>query len=150
MNRHGAVIWAHDFGPYWVRLASKARLTTLGLHPIPSAKGDGPRSLESFLETIETVSFKRDARELHEQGVDLEAEMHAMQRLMPRKKFGSHPGWFAMNVEGTRSGDSDFCPSNEYAPQYIEYDFSPSECCPPSRYFPRVRPNRKSLALRTG
>lgn len=120
MSKRGALIWAHDFGPYWLRLASKAKLTTLALHPIPGVESGDPRSLESFLEAIETESFKRDARELKELGIDLEIEAHAMQWLMPRKEFESHPNWFRVDLEGKHTGDSNFCPSNEDALRFME------------------------------
>jgi hypothetical protein len=115
MNKRGAVIWAHDFGPYWVGLASKAGLTTLSLHPIPGVDDGDSRSLEAFLETMETEPFLRDARELRERGIDLEIEAHAMRWLMPREEFEAHPEWFRMTSEGRRCADSNFCPSSEEA-----------------------------------
>jgi hypothetical protein len=121
MLSRGAVIWAHDFGSYWVRLASKAKLTNLALHPIPGVERGDPRSLESLLEIIETDGFKRDAKELKERGIDLEIEAHAMQWLMPRGEFETHPDWFRANREGKRSDDSNFCPANEDALRYMEH-----------------------------
>jgi hypothetical protein len=120
MHKRGAVIWAHDFGPYWVKLASKARLTTLGLHPIPGVARGDVRSLEAFLGTMESEQFLRDARELRERGIDLEIEAHAMPWLMPREAFDAHPEWFRMASDGRRRGDSNFCPSSQEALRYLE------------------------------
>jgi hypothetical protein len=120
MNKRGILIWAFDLNPYWIRLASRAGLTTLGLHPIPGIKEEDPRSLESFLKTIETDSFRQNARALKDQGIDLEIEVHAMHWLMPRENYDFHPEWFRMNEEGMRCNDLNFCPSSEDALQYVE------------------------------
>jgi hypothetical protein len=103
-----------------VSLASKAKLTTLGLHPIPEADAEDPRSLEFLLKAIETLSFKRDALELRNRGIDLELELHAMSWLMPRREFDANPGWFRMDIGGNRVSDSNVCPCNEGALRYIE------------------------------
>jgi hypothetical protein len=120
VNKRGVLIWAHDFGPYWVKLASKAGLTALALHPIPGMDAGDPRSLESLLEALLTDSFERDARELGDLGIDLEIETHAMHWLMPRTEFESHPEWFRMDAEGVRRADSNFCPSSEEALRRVE------------------------------
>jgi len=120
MDKRGLLIWASDLNPYWVKLASRAGLTTLGLHPIPGIKEEDSRSLESFLDIIKTDSFQQNARALKDQNIDLEIEAHAMHWLMPRENFESHPEWFRMNEEGVRCGDLNFCPSSEGALQYVE------------------------------
>jgi hypothetical protein len=120
VNARGLLIWAHDFSPFLIRRASKARLTTLALHPIPNLEEDDPRSLESFLETSTTELFRSCAQELKDLGIDMEIEAHAMHWLMPREQFDSHPDWFRMSESGERRGDVNFCPSNEYALRYLE------------------------------
>jgi hypothetical protein len=148
MNKRGLLIGASDFNSYWVKLASRAGLTTLGLHPMPGVKEDDPRSLEFFLEIMRTDSFKKEACMLKDQNIDLEIEAHAMHWLMPRKNFESHPEWFRMNEEGERCGDLNFCPSNENALQYVEDQTERlvqrlAPCCTTHRYYLWIDDNSK-------
>jgi len=119
-QRRGLLIWAHDFGPWWVKRASEAGLSTLGLHPIPGLLEDDPRSLEALLERMRTETFLTDVRALKARGIELTVEAHAMNWLLPRHHFETNPDWFRMNEKGERTNDLNFCPSSEGALKQIE------------------------------
>jgi len=119
-RRRGILIWAHDFGPWWVKLASEAGLTTLGLHPIPGLPEHDPRSLEALLERLQTESFRSDVRALKARGIELTVEAHAMNWLLPRYHFKTRSDWFRMNEKGERTNDLNLCPSSEDALKQIE------------------------------
>jgi hypothetical protein len=119
-NRRTILIGAQDFGPYWIGLAAKAGLTTLGLHPVSNVPAEDPRSLESLLARLKDPSFLGDVGELKSRGVELSLEAHAMHRLLPRDRFGSHPEWFRMEEGGVRTPDLNLCPSSEEALEVVE------------------------------
>ena len=68
MKDRGLVIRAHDFGPFWIKLVSQAKFTTMGIHPIPGIPESDFRSLESLLADMkhpffqENASIDRDSR----------------------------------------------------------------------------------------
>lgn len=120
MKRRGILIWSFDFDSYWIHLAEKMGLTTLGLHPIPDVPAEDPRSLETLLQQMKTESFRSKAKELTQCGIDMEIEIHAMHLLLPREKYAEHPEWFRMDETGVRVCDLNCCPTNEEALAYIE------------------------------
>lgn len=120
MKKRGILIWSFDFGPYWIDLAERMGLTTLGLHPIPDIPAEDPRSAESLLRQMQTDAFRQNARELAARGIELEIELHAMHMLLPRELFSEHPEWFRMDESGTRTGDLNCCPSSEEALAVVE------------------------------
>ena len=119
-KKRGLLIWSFDFNSYWVDLAIRTGLTTLGLHPIPDARPEDPCSLEAFLKSMKTDTFQQNAKVLKEHDIDLEIQIHAMGLLMPHKNYELHPEWFRMDEVGVRRNDLNFCPSNEEALQYVE------------------------------
>jgi hypothetical protein len=120
LKKRGLLIWAHDFDTYWLDAAQRFGLTTLGLHPIPLLAADDSRSAEALLKALQEDSFRDKAEELYKRGCELEIEMHAMHLLLPHKEFAQHPNWFRMDEVGVRTGDLNFCPSNEEALEYVE------------------------------
>jgi hypothetical protein len=116
----GLLVWAHDFGPWWLNLAADAGLTNLGLHPVPGLPEDDPRSLEALLERMRTEAFRADVRALKARGIELTVEAHAMHWLLPRTHFADHPDWFRMDENGERTNDLNCCPSSEEALLRIE------------------------------
>ena len=120
MKRRGLLIWSFDFNSYWVDLAEKMGLTTLGLHPIPDIPAEDPRSLETLLKELKTDRFQKNAEALRQRNIDLEIEIHAMHLLLPRQEYQEHPEWFRMDEVGVRNSDLNCCPSNEEALDYIE------------------------------
>ena len=120
LKKRGLLIWAHDFGAYWLDEAQRLQLTTLGLHPIPLLPAEDIRSAEALLRAMQTEDFRMKAAELQRRGIDLEIEMHAMHLLLPHEEFAMHPEWFRMDEVGVRTCDLNFCPSNEEALEYVE------------------------------
>jgi len=120
MKSSGLVIWAHDFGPFWIKLASQAKLTTLGIHPIPAIPENDFRSLESLLAAMKHSPFQENASMLRDNGINLEIYAHVMHWILPPSLFHSHPDWFRMDESGMRCADLNFCPSNGDALQYVE------------------------------
>lgn len=120
LKKRGLLIWAHDFGEYWIDAAQRLQLTTLGLHPIPMLPAGDTRSAEALLCALQEDDFRMKATALQRRGIDLEIEMHAMHLLLPHAEYAQHPEWFRMDEVGVRTCDLNFCPSNEDALAYVE------------------------------
>ena len=109
----GAVIYTHELSPFWVRQAQKANLDVLGLHP---TGGEGSaRSLEEAERLVQNHDFRAMVDELHQSGIKIEYEMHALSRLVPRSLFSRNPDMFRMNRQGERVADFNICPSSREA-----------------------------------
>jgi len=119
--RRGILIWAHDFGPFWTKLALDSGLTTLGLHPIPGLPPEDPRSFEALLDRMATEGFRSEVRALQARGIELTIEAHCLHWLLPRWHFDAHPEWFRMNQEGARTNDLNLCPCSEPALERLEH-----------------------------
>lgn len=119
-TRRSILITSTDFGEYWVRKAPQLNLTTLGLHPLPRHTNDTGASNEALMSWMDDADFRRKVDALAEAGVAVEIEMHAMELLLPRSQFASHPEWFRSDESGRRLIEMNCCPSNADALEYIE------------------------------
>lgn len=86
----------------WPERASRARLTTIALHPTPSV-------VAAFIETDPGQRFHKRCSEL---GLEVEYELHAMSDLLPRDLYDRDPELFRMDETGHRVREHNLCCSS--------------------------------------
>jgi hypothetical protein len=85
----------------WPRRAHAAGLTTIALH-----HGAKPSIVAGFLGSESGQQFLADCRLL---GLQVEYELHAMSKLLPRDLFERDHSLFRMNEKGERVADANLC-----------------------------------------
>lgn len=93
----------------WPRLAQEAGLTTIGTH-------FGPGDVMPFLKSAKGRRFLDSCGE---RGIEVEHELHALQYLLPRERFGAEKELFRMNGKGERVCDGNCCVTNPRALEII-------------------------------
>lgn len=83
----------------WPERARRAGLTTIALHPTPSA-------VEPFVRSHAGQAFLARCKDL---GIEVEYELHAMADLLPRALFDRNPDMFRCDEHGTRVRDANLC-----------------------------------------
>ena len=91
----------------WPELASRAGLTTIGLH-----HGTSPRAVAQFIQSQEGTTFLASCSRL---GLEVEYELHAMGELLPRELFVRDPTLFRMDDRGERNPDANLCVHSRHA-----------------------------------
>ncbi len=82
---------------------------------IAIAKKNGINTFSVYNAPRTTVVWKNFANQCALAGIDLEFEEHMMSYLLPRSLFSTHPEYFRMKADGTRTNDANGCPSSEGA-----------------------------------
>lgn len=102
-DRRGIVLIPSDFSlAEWPELARDAGLSVIGLHPTP----------EEVVRFVRTTEGRRTIERMVRLGLDVEYELHAMSYLLPRDLFPDRPTLFRRNEHGSRTPDSNLCPSS--------------------------------------
>lgn len=107
-ERRGVVVYPGDIRTLgldeWAKRLRLGGITTLGLHAATS--NDPIDSLEAFIRS----QAGRDFLALCErEGVEVEYELHALETLLPRALFATHPSLFRENEDGERVADYNLC-----------------------------------------
>lgn len=113
-ERRGVVIYPDDITTVgleeWSRRIDLAGINLIGLHA--ATNNDPIDTLEAFIRS----DMGRDFLALCEsKEVDVEYELHALEYLLPRDLFDTHPEWFRMDAEGRRCRDFNMCFSSDEA-----------------------------------
>ena len=107
-QRKGVVVYPDDILSLgleeWERRIDQAGLDVIGLHAATS--NDPVDTLETFIRSAAGRDFLRLCER---KGVDVEYELHALETLLPRSLFESHPAFFRMDEAGARIADHNFC-----------------------------------------
>ncbi len=101
----------------WIQEAVRLGIPRIGLHP--EGGGEASLSMAALLQRLQTPAYRAILDEAHENGIEIEYEMHAARYLLPADEFEAHPDWFRMNVNGERTPDKNCCPSNAEALAYM-------------------------------
>lgn len=117
MDKQGIIIHPEELTDNMIELLKKTNVNVLGLHPVGGHSAH--KSLEQFLELLQTESFQEKLKQVRSLGIAIECEMHALAWLLPREEYAAHPEWFRMNQEGQRVADFNMCVSNREALEYI-------------------------------
>lgn len=100
LDVRGVVLTPEDLRLWdWPERAKRAGLSTIALHPTPSA-------VAAFVRGEAGKRFLARCREL---GLQVEYELHAMRELLPRELFAAEPALFRMNEKGERTADANLC-----------------------------------------
>lgn len=110
ISRRGIVLTPPDINEQWLNLICDAHLNVFGLH------GE-IEDIKRFINSAHANSFLADLRD---NGVDIEYEIHAISRLLPRAEFAKHPDWFRMDEKGVRTPDGNLCPSSKDALEVVQ------------------------------
>ena len=113
-EQRGVVIYPGDVTSLgtgeWEKRIRLGGLRTLGLHAATS--NDPIDSLEAFVRSAAGQEFLALCER---EGVAVEYELHALETLLPREIFASHPEYFRMDETGARVADYNLCFSSEEA-----------------------------------
>ena len=115
MNKRGIIILYTDFSRDWLPLLKVCGINKLGLHALYCNGG-----VEGIMQWLSKEEVRKDIDFFEENGIEVEYELHALDWLLPRSLFASHPDWFRMNDLGERTKDWNCCVSNEEGLSYIE------------------------------
>lgn len=104
------IIHPEELSKKWIDRLCKAKIKTLGIHPVggPTATS----SLENLVELCKDEGYRSLIDYAKEKDVEIEYEIHSAGYLMPRALFDTHPEYFRMNEDGERTPDYNFCVSN--------------------------------------
>ena len=110
------LVHTEDLSRKWIDRMAALGVESVALHPVggPAAA----KTLARTLEMLETPEYRALLDYAREKGLKVEYEFHAAGWIMPRGMFKEHPEWFRMNEKGERTGDMNFCISNEEALAY--------------------------------
>ena len=113
-EQRGVVVYPGDVTSLgtgeWEKRIRLGGLRTLGLHAATS--NDPIDSLEAFVRSAAGQEFLALCER---EGVAVEYELHALETLLPRELFASHPEYFRMDETGERVADYNLCFSSEEA-----------------------------------
>lgn len=113
-ERRGVVIYPDDITTVgldeWSRRIDLAGINLIGLHA--ATNNDPIDTLETFIRSKVGQDFLALCKS---KNVDIEYELHALEYLLPRDLFDTHPEWFRMDAEGKRCRDFNMCFSSDEA-----------------------------------
>ena len=107
------LIHPEEISKKWIDRLVESKIDCLGIHPVGGYRAH--INLEVMLKDMKTERFRSLLDYASEKGLRIEYEMHCGSYLMPRDLFDTHPEFFRMNEEGTRTSDMNFCVSNKDA-----------------------------------
>jgi len=108
VERRGVVVYPDDVTSLgvetWGKRVDISGINLIGLHAATS--NDPVDTLEKFVRSELGQDFLAMCRA---RGVDVEYELHALEYLLPRDLFESHPEYFRMDENGNRCPDYNMC-----------------------------------------
>lgn len=113
-ERRGVVVYPSDITSVgieeWARRFEQSSINLVGIH---AATTHEPLDiLEDFVKSDDGRAFLALCEE---RGVDVEYEIHALQLLLPREEFDTHPEWFREDEDGVRQREYNMCFSSTEA-----------------------------------
>ncbi len=115
MKTKGIIIIDKDFTADWLPILKKSGINTVGLHSLYQYGG-----LEKHLVWLKKEETQSLIAEFEKNGITIEHQLHALDWLLPRSLFSTHPDWFRVDKEGKRTADWNCCISNDDALDYVE------------------------------
>ena len=117
-SRRGIVIYPTDItslgSDTWIDFLKSSDLNLLGIH------ANGDENLQFLKAFVESSEGKNLLDECDRQKIDYEFETHALEELLPRELFDTHPDYFRMDKDGVRQRKFNMCFSSEGAYEAIE------------------------------
>lgn len=115
--KKGILTHPEDLTVGWLDRMAKAKLNTLGLHPVGGKNAH--ESLQRAIDAHGTEESKALRAAAAVRGIAVEYEAHVMRWLLPREQFETHADWFRMDEKGKRTADFNMCASNPDALDYV-------------------------------
>lgn len=113
-EKHGVVVYPNDITSVgldeWENRIRQSGINLIGLHA--ATVNDPIDTLEAF---IKGSTGKKFLEMCGRMGVDVEYELHALQNLLPRDLFESHPEYFREDTAGVRQRQYNMCFTSEEA-----------------------------------
>lgn len=113
-ERRGVVVYPNDVTSVgldeWERRIRQSRINLIGLHA--ATVNDPIDTLEAFIRSATGQDFLHLCDRF---GVDVEYELHALQYVLPRDLFDTHPEYFRQDEEGQRQMQYNMCFTSEEA-----------------------------------
>lgn len=94
------------------------KLNVLGIHPEGGLSAH--ISMEECIRYLDSHDWAVFKNRMNKAGIAVEFEMHALSWILSRDMFESHPDWFRMEEDGSRSPEFNCCASNADALDYIK------------------------------
>lgn len=114
VEKRGVVVYPNDITSVgleeWERRIRLSGINLIGLHA--ATVNDPIDTLEAFVKGSTGQDFLRMCERL---GVDVEYELHALQSLLSRDLYDSHPEYFRQDPEGERQQQYNMCFTSEEA-----------------------------------
>ena len=113
-EKRGVVIYPNDVTTVgldeWEKRIRLGGINLIGLHA--ATVNDPIDTLEAFVKSPTGQSFLNMCESM---GVDVEYELHALQYILPRELFDSHPEYFREDAGGVRQKQYNMCFTSEEA-----------------------------------
>lgn len=113
-ERRGVVVYPNDITSVglaeWEARIRQSGINLIGLHAATS--NDPLDTLEAFVRSATGQSFLKLCDRM---GVDVEYEIHALQYILPRDLFDTHPEYFREDEDGVRQMQYNMCFTSEEA-----------------------------------
>lgn len=115
MKKKGIILINIELSDAWLELLVKAGFNTVGLHALYQFGG-----LQGHIDWLQKPETQALLSRFEAAGIAIEHQLHAVDWLLPRSLFQTHPDWFRVDQDGHRVGDWNLCVSNEDALHYLE------------------------------
>ena len=113
-EKRGVVVYPNDITTLgldeWENRIRLGGINLIGLHA--ATVNDPIDTLEAFVKSPAGQSFLKMCDRM---GVDVEYELHALQFILPRDLYGSHPEYFRADSSGVRQQQYNMCFTSEAA-----------------------------------
>lgn len=117
-EKRGVVVYPNDITSLglaeWEARIRQSGINLIGLHA--ATVNDPIDTLEAFVKSRTGQDFLKMCGQM---GVDVEYELHALQTILPRSLFESHPEYFREDADGVRQQQYNMCFSNSDAVEAI-------------------------------
>ena len=107
------LIHPDELSKKWIDHMKNLGCTSIGIHP--EGGGKSLESLKNLIKKFDDKNFTSLLDYADEKGLKIEYHMHALEFLLDREYFSSHPQWFRQNENGERCQKHNFCVTNKEA-----------------------------------
>ena len=97
----------------WIDRMKSVGCTSVGIHP--EGGKSALESLENLIKKFDDKKFTELLDYAESKDLKIEYHMHALEFLLDREYFSSHPQWFRQNENGERCKKHNFCVTNKEA-----------------------------------
>jgi len=115
MKKKGIILINIELSDSWLELLVKSGFNTVGLHALYQFGG-----MQGHIDWLVQPETQALLSRFEAAGITVEHQLHAVDWLLPRSLFETHPDWFRVNEQGQRVNDWNLCVSSEDALRHLE------------------------------